>query len=176
MARRESDVVFSSTKSSYLRWPRQTITASVLLEVVLALALFVFAATVIAGGLSASVQETERLRLNVHASNLAVSVLSELQIGIRPVEAAGPEPFPPPFEMWTWQIQTTPLGDTFGAAASFQNVEVIIRHESRPIVRRLSQYLPTRIGIPATPPTSNGPDIPGANSAFGTEPPRSPAP
>ena len=69
---------------------------SVLLEVVLALALFVGAATVISTGLNASVQAVYRLRQSTHAANLAISVLSELQMHIRPVAAAGPEPFAAP--------------------------------------------------------------------------------
>lgn len=112
-----------------------------LLEVVLALSLFVLAATIITGGLNTSVQEAERLRLNVHASNLAISLLSELQMGIKPVEAAGPEPFEPPFRMWTWQIQVAPLEDASEIGLPLRNVEVIVRHESRPIVRRLTQFM-----------------------------------
>ncbi|MBI2946419.1 MAG: hypothetical protein HYY23_02160 [Verrucomicrobia bacterium] len=112
-----------------------------LLEVVLALSLFVLAATVITGGLNASVREAERLRLNLHASNLAISLLAELQMGVKPVEAAGPEPFEAPFEMWTWQIETSPIDDDSEAGLPLRNVEVIVRHLNRPIVRRLTQFL-----------------------------------
>jgi type II secretory pathway pseudopilin PulG len=117
---------------------------SILLEVVVALALFVFAATVITGGLNTSVQEVERLRLNLHASNLAVSVLSELQMGLKPTETSGPNPFEPPFELWSWEVQATPLNNTTDNAFPLQSVEVVVRYQTRPIVRRLTQLIPTR--------------------------------
>ena len=135
-----------------------------LLEVVLALALFVFAATVITGGLNASVQEVERLRLNLHASNLAISLLSEIQMGIRRVEAAGPEPFEAPFADWTWQIEVSPMDNSSGSSLSLQSIEVAVRHKTRPIVRRLTQYLPVSSGMePAAP----APDRPAASTENG---------
>ena len=55
-----------------------------LLEVVLALVLFVGAATVLTSGLSSSLDSVERLRLNAHAADYAVSVLSECSWESRP--------------------------------------------------------------------------------------------
>ena len=160
MACRVGAVLFASTQFSNPRWPRQTTAArstnaSVLLEVVLALALFVFAASVITGGLNASVQEAERLRLNVHASNLAISILSELQMGIKPVDSAGPEPFEAPFQMWTWQIQVSPIEDALESGLALRNVEVVVRHQARPIVRRLAQFLFASPGNGAVSPSTN---------------------
>ena len=128
-----------------------------LLEVVLALSLFVLAATVITGGLNASVQEVERLRLNVHASNLATSVLSEMQMGIKGVDSAGPERFEAPFEMWTWQIEVSPLEDTAEVAVPLRSVEVIVRHQSRPLVRRLTQFLFAPTGATSSSAATNAP-------------------
>ncbi|MBM3837741.1 MAG: hypothetical protein FJ398_07210 [Verrucomicrobia bacterium] len=128
-----------------------------LLEVVLALSFFVLAATVITGGLNASVQETERLRLNVHASNLAISLLSELQMGIKPVESAGPEPFEASFQMWTWQIQVSPIDDASESGLPLRNVEVIVRHDTRPIVRRLTQFIVPHPAGALTPSTNSPP-------------------
>ncbi|MBI4663339.1 MAG: hypothetical protein HY735_31445 [Verrucomicrobia bacterium] len=128
-----------------------------LLEVVLALTLFVFAATVITGGLNASVQEVERLRLNVHASDLAISVLSEVQMGLKAPEAAGPEPFEPPFDAWTWQLEVTPVENLAGGPSSLRNVEVIVRHQTRPIVRRLTQFLLAPAAANSTTPSPDNP-------------------
>ncbi len=83
-----------------------------MLEVVLALALFVAASTVITSALSASVDETERLRLNAHASNLAATILSEMQMGLQAVESSGPNAFDPPFAEWTWQAAVEPATGT----------------------------------------------------------------
>ena len=137
-----------------------------LLEVVLALTLFVAAATVITGGLNASVREVERLRLNLHASDLAVSLMTEMQMGQRPVESAGPNPFEEPYDNWIWQVISAPAKDTPGSTAPLVAVEVIVRHQTEPIVRRLTQYLPT--------PSEDGPEAAAAPD-LPTDATRSPA-
>jgi type II secretory pathway pseudopilin PulG len=115
----------------------------VLLEVVLALALFVAAAAVIGSGLNASLSSVERLRLRAHALDLAVTVMSELQLGARAVETPGTaQAFDPPFDDWTWEVQLTPLDDEVGQQSSLTCAEVVIRHKAPPLVQRLSQVLP----------------------------------
>jgi len=114
---------------------------AVLLEVVLALVLFVGAAAVITGGINASLNGVERLRLNTHAANLAISVLAELQMGARTTELTGPEPFDLPFENWTWELVPTPVEDELGEESRLTSVEVIIRHLTEPVVYRLTQVL-----------------------------------
>lgn len=106
---------------------------------VLALALFVGAATIISSGINASVQAVYRLRLETHAANLAISLLSELQMQARPLAAAGPEPFDAPFTNWTYQVDF-PQGDRLTSETdALRAVEVIIRHNEEPIVYRLTQ-------------------------------------
>ena len=114
---------------------------AVLLEVVLALVLFVAAATIISAGLNASLDSVDRLRLNTHAANLAVSVLSELQMGIKTTAVTGPQQFKAPFEGWTWEIQTATADSEFSRSSSSQKIEIIIRHDDPAIVYRLSQIL-----------------------------------
>lgn len=115
-----------------------------LLEVVLALVLFVAAATVLTSGLSASLDQIERLRTQAHAADYAVSVLSELQMGLKTLAVSGPQAFVPPAEGWTWEIVSTPIQSGFGLeeASAFKKIEVIIRHEEPPLVYRLVQVLP----------------------------------
>lgn len=127
---------------SSLAQPRAAENASILLEVVLAMALFVAAATIIGSGLNASIDATRRLREEFHAANLAVSVMSEMSMAIRPVENGGPEPFTAPFEAWTWQIETAPLDETSADAASLRRVEVVVRNPSEGVVHRLAQFFP----------------------------------
>ena len=115
---------------------------AVLLEVILALVLFVAASTVITGGLSASVHEVEGLRLAAHANDLAVTVLSEMQLGIRQIEAGGPTAFDAPFDNWTWQTTVGPITAGPGDVNTIQKVEVIIRHQTETTVCRLTQFLP----------------------------------
>ena len=108
---------------------------AVLLEVILALVLFVAAAAVIGSALSSSADSIERLRLGVHADNLAASVVAELEMGNRSATVPGPAPFEAPFTNWTWQI-VPPAGDIPGAP-----FEIIVRHESGSPVRRLAQVI-----------------------------------
>ncbi len=114
---------------------------AVLLEVILALVLFVAAATIISAGLNASLNSVERLRLSTHAANLATSVLSELQMGIKTTALSGPQPFQAPFEEWTWEVLAGSGESEFAEPASTKKVEVIVRHGEPPMVYRLTQML-----------------------------------
>jgi type II secretory pathway pseudopilin PulG len=114
---------------------------AVLLEVVLALVLFAAAAAIIGAGLHSAMHGVERQKLNAHASNLAVSVLSEIQMGLRPAESGGPESFESPFDHWTWQLVLTPTETENGEPGDLTLVEVIIRHDDPARVQRLSQVL-----------------------------------
>lgn len=121
---------------------------AVLLEVILGLVLFVAAAAVISSALSSSADATERLRLGLHADNLAASVLSDLEMGRRSPAVPGPAPFDEPFTNWTWQV-VSPQADQPGGA-----VEIVVRHDSGTVVRRLAQVLRSRT---ATGPSTNAP-------------------
>jgi type II secretory pathway pseudopilin PulG len=140
--------------------------ASVLLEVVLALALFVAAATVISAGLRASVQAVGRLRETARAEDLAISALSELQLGLRPLESGSAQPFPAPFDEWTCEIAASSTSESSTAAPSIATVEVIIRHPSTETVRRLAQVIrvPNTIAQPNAAPAELPPSDPEAPS------------
>jgi hypothetical protein len=114
---------------------------AVLVEVVLALALFVAAAAVISGGMSASMDSVERLRLNAHASDLAVTVVSELQMGTLAADGTGPQEFDLPFEDWTWEVLQAPVDDGAAEETRLTHVEVIIRHRASSLVHRLNCVL-----------------------------------
>ena len=120
--------------------------ATILLETLAALALLVGAAVVIGAALNASIRSVERLRLNTHASSLAVSVLSELQLGTKSI-ASGPQVFDPPFDAWTWEVLTTPEVNGFDVSSQFSQVEVVVRHDEPSVTYRLCQ----RIQMPAAP-------------------------
>lgn len=112
-----------------------------LLEVVLALVLFAAAATVIGGAIHSAVEAVQRQKLQVHASNLAATVLTELQLGLRSVATPGPEPFAEPFTDWTWQLALSPREEPLAESSPLTIVEVIVRHEDPPMVYRLAQGL-----------------------------------
>lgn len=116
-------------------------TAAVLLEVVLALVLIAAAAAVIGGGLSVSIDRVQLLKLNAHASDLAISVISELQMGTKVLSQEGPEAFEAPFEGWTWETVSEVADEKVRDTGRTKKVEVIIRHEDPPLVHRLCQMI-----------------------------------
>jgi len=125
-----------------MRIERASQHGSVLLEVILAVVLFAGAAVVVGIGLKAAMDGSERLRMNTHAGNLAVSVISELQMGIRSLADTGPEAFGPPFEGWVWEIAATPwTQQTESTANNLTHVEVIVRYEPTEFVHRFAQVM-----------------------------------
>ncbi len=124
-----------------------------LLEVLLALALFVAAAAVVTTALNASLASLERQRLNTQAVNLAASVLSEIQLGIRPAAAEARRPLPSPYADWSSEIVVANAGGDSFDAANPNQIEVVLRHESPPLVQRLAQV----IGRPGTGTSTNAP-------------------
>ena len=123
---------------------------AVLLEVILALVLFAAAAAIIGAGIHSAINGVERQRLNAHAVNLAVSVISEIQMGLRTVESVGPDSFENPFEHWSWELILTPTETEAGEASDLTRVEVIVRHDDPALVHRLTQVLKLEKKPPAT--------------------------
>jgi hypothetical protein len=85
--------------------------------------------------------------------------MSEMQMHIRPIAAAGPEPFQAPFDEWTWQIEVAqdaavPSSPGIGGdegGDSLRPVEVIIRHLHENVVRRITQlFRASEIAITTT--------------------------
>jgi hypothetical protein len=114
---------------------------SVLLEVILALTLFVTAAAIVTSGMNASADSLDRQRLNTHAANLAATALAEVQLGLRSTALAGEQPFAEPFEKWTAELVVAPTETETGGPSGLLRVEVIIRHREFPLVRRLAQII-----------------------------------
>jgi len=118
-----------------------------LLEVLIALALFVAAAAVVTGALNSSLESLERQKLGTHAVDLATSVMAEIQLGIRVPGGEGRRPFDAPFQDWTWEASLLPVENAIsatGATAGSTRVEVVVRHKTAPVVQRLAQVI--RIG------------------------------
>jgi type II secretory pathway pseudopilin PulG len=123
---------------------------AVLVEVLLALALFVAAAAVATTALNASLQSLERQKQSSQALNLAASVLAEVQLGIRPASADNPQPLEPPFQDWTWQLVLTPTETATGEATGLTRVEVVIRRLNSRTVQRLAEAVRLNSGLAAT--------------------------
>lgn len=112
---------------------------AVLLEVVLALLLFVAAVAVVSGALNSSMASLDRQRFGLHAANLAASVHAELDLGLRSTESLGPEPFGEPFQDWTWELVPSVSDEESGAPSGLTAIEVVIRNTNSPAVYRLAQ-------------------------------------
>jgi len=106
----------------------------VLLEVVLALVLFAGAATVIGIALNASMTSVERLRMSARATDLSVTVFSELQLGVRSIADTGPEAFGLEVPGWTWEVAATPWGGA-ESASKLTRVEVTILYDDKAVHR-----------------------------------------
>lgn len=123
------------------RRPHPGARAVILLEVVMALGLFVAAAAVFAVCMNASMSSLERQALNLHAENLAASVLAEVQMGAR-ASAPGTVELDPSYQGWSAEIAAGPAqNDLLETGPTLSQVEVIVRHTNGVIVRRLAQSM-----------------------------------
>lgn len=113
----------------------------VLFEVILALVLFSFAAIIIANSFSSSLRSVDRMRNDLDASNLAISTLSEIELGIKPIETSPPTEFGEPFEKWTWQIETTKPNEDLDMGGALTLVEVIIINEDLGLETRIARMI-----------------------------------
>lgn len=114
---------------------------AVLLEVVLAVTLFFTTAVVVLGGLSTAMTALRKVRSDATSSDLAMTKLSEIQMGLVSAEDQGPTPYEEAeLAGWSWQIVTYPVMDSTGQA-TLKQVEVIIRSGSGG-GRRLTQFMP----------------------------------
>lgn len=150
----------NKTKKSSARDMR----GAVLLEVVLALGLFVAGATIALGGLSTATDTVDRLRRELTAVNLASSLIAEVQLGVRPLQSGRPEAFAPPLSDWSWSLTVEPLAPTVEARvenAADTVVSGVVRVEA--IVRRgdyayrLTQFVVD--GSPSTGPEDGAPSV-----------------
>lgn len=112
-----------------------------LLEVLLALALFVAAAAVVTSALNAALASLERQRLNTQAINLVSSMMAEIQLGIRPATAEARRPMVKPYEEWTSEVLLASVGNDSFDADSPRQIEVVVRHENPSMVLRLAQVI-----------------------------------
>ena len=120
---------------------------AILFEVVLALALFVFAAAVISGGFSTALKRVERMRAELDASNLAISTLAEIALNLKPMTTSPPAEFEPPMERWTWQVEVTEPSEDLDMSGGLTLVEVIVRNEEQEWETRFARMI--RASMPA---------------------------
>ncbi|MFP4052339.1 MAG: hypothetical protein ACLFV7_00570 [Phycisphaerae bacterium] len=111
------------------RPPRIARSGIALLEVLLALGLFVGACGTIVGTMIISARTVHGMRISATAEDLAVTTLSEVQMGLLDAADTEPEPFEEPFEEYSWQIVTSQMGDVEVTASEMTTVEVVVTHD-----------------------------------------------
>ena len=124
-------------KPNPLRTPR----AVVLLEVVLSMAIFVAIASVALMSLDQCTRAVNRLRLEARAADIAVTILSEIQMGLLDPVDAGPETMTDPLAEWTWQVFTRD-DQVAQDLVPMREVEIVVSNPGRGFVYRLAHMMP----------------------------------
>jgi type II secretory pathway pseudopilin PulG len=126
---------------------------AVLLEVVLALTVFFIGAAIITGGLISSARALNNARQSAQAADLAISKLSEVQMGMVEPTDQGPTAYEDDdkLEGWTWQIVATPIQDETGLA-TLASVEITVRHDESATQARLVELMPVEADVLSEPP------------------------
>jgi hypothetical protein len=112
----------------------------VLMEVVLALALLVLASGVILGSMNTCTQCALKLKLRSHAADLAVTLASEIQMGVIKPNDTDSGSFAG-LPDWTWQmhVQSLDLSDN-----PLERVEISVRHKPSGVYQGLVQLVPAQ--------------------------------
>lgn len=108
----------------------------ILLEVIFSIVLFASAAAAVIGALNSCMQATDTVRLDAMSADLAVTLLSEIQMGLLPAVSDGPKPFEDSDRAdWTWEIATEQVESPLADLPPMVNVEVIVTHISGYVYR-----------------------------------------
>ncbi len=119
-----------------------------LLEVVLSVGIFVGIASVVLLSFHACVRTANRLKLEAEAADLAVTFLSEVQMGLlEPIETP-PEPLEGPNEEWTWELRAEPT-DVAPDLVPLLRVEVVLFNEPHRFTYRLVHMMPDEATVAA---------------------------
>ncbi len=121
---------------------------AILLEIVLALAIFAGASVVVHLGLSRSMAAARRLRLDARAENLALSKLAEIQAGIVEASASGPNSYDEAdadLAGWEWSVGIVTISEGT-EAPPMRRVTVTVKKPSENIAHRVVRLFPEEGG------------------------------
>jgi hypothetical protein len=114
----------------------------ILLEVVLALALLVLASGVIVGTMGSCTQAAARLKLRAHGADLAVTLASQMHMGLLPSSSTDGGSFTEPgFSQWSWsmRVQAGAQSDS-----PLQSVQFTVWHVPTGLSHSLMELIPER--------------------------------
>jgi len=115
----------------------------VLLEVIFAIGLFAAAAGVVIGSFAASIKATRLLRVQAQAVDRAVTLLSEMQMGLVPPVDDGPTDYDEPEQDWSWQVVTSELDAESLDAPTMTQVQILITYKPEGFTYSLFHVVPS---------------------------------
>lgn len=128
---------------------------AVLMEVVIAISLFFVAGIFVMDGLNSAIRGVNTIRLEADAADLAVTTLSEVQMGLTPLESVGPVGVAHAgAEGWTYELVVEPLEDLLDLP-QLKKLQVVVRNEANDFTLRTTHLVwdnpnpPAASGIPA---------------------------
>jgi hypothetical protein len=120
-------------------------TGAVLLEIVLAMAVFMLAAGILYGAMNNALRRIRAIELQNRAADLAVSKLSEVRMGLLDPARQGPERYDaerfPELEGWQWQLLAEDIAPDPELPTQTQ-LTVVISHPERNVSYSLVEQLP----------------------------------
>jgi hypothetical protein len=124
--------------------------ALVLLEVVLALGLFVMTAGIVSAGLAAALGAEERIRREANLADRLVTLFASLEIGALPLLDGGPNPFPDveDDDTWQWELSVEPWEIGLERDPGLVRVVATVRHLPSGTAHEMARILRTR-SLPA---------------------------
>lgn len=117
---------------------------AVLLEVILASALFACSALILLAGLSASLRTADRVQVEAAGVDLVVSLLSEVQMGLVPLVDDGPNTYEQEdLADWTWEIAVITTEESLANPdiPPMLRVTVTVRNQREGYAHSLSQLM-----------------------------------
>ncbi len=146
-----------------------------LLEVMLALGVFVIAAVFVLDSLNGALRGVRTAQLEADAADIAVTVTSQMQIGQIERASAGPIAVEMPgYEQWTWQATIEGLEDRLDLP-QLKKLTLTVRSEADGFEHSVTQFVWDNPNPPAPPPDAselaqqagNGADLSGLQDALG---------
>ena len=114
---------------------------AILLEVVISLALFAMASTFVMSVLHSATRGVNTTKLEAQASDLLVTVHSEVMMGVIEKVDAGPSPFDSPgLEDWTWQVAFVGMEDRLDMP-QLKRMIITVRNEQQEFQQELTQLV-----------------------------------
>jgi len=114
---------------------------SILMEVVIALSLFFVAGVFIMDGLNSSIRGVSTIKLEADATDLAVTTFSEVQMGLTPLENAGPVGVAfAGAEGWTYELIVEPV-EELTDMPQLKRVHVVVRNDANAFTYRTTHLV-----------------------------------